>query len=194
MKTKYVCHGLISPPVNFHNNWTKWTVTSNIKICRWGGDGKRAKRASLSYIDIGIQTKSKRGTGKETKKLYAQTPMKVITYLNLALWEAVTGKTRKRNLGSGHYVRRLAHVACDSTSDQTSWTQSEASPPVPPVAESKWTHLHRSPNFHQMTSFLLRNLRVDFLESTNWENQLSSNEMMKHRTREASRVFEFFPW
>ena len=25
MKTKFVCHNLISPYVKFHNNWTKWT-------------------------------------------------------------------------------------------------------------------------------------------------------------------------
>ena len=36
MKTKYVCHGLISLHVNFHDNRTKWTVTSNIKNYRWG--------------------------------------------------------------------------------------------------------------------------------------------------------------
>ena len=36
MKTKYVCHGLISLHGNFHDNRTKLTATSNIKICRWG--------------------------------------------------------------------------------------------------------------------------------------------------------------
>ena len=40
MKIKYVCHGLISLHVNFHDNRTKWTLTSNIKICRWGGKEK----------------------------------------------------------------------------------------------------------------------------------------------------------
>ena len=33
---------LISLHANFHDNRTKLTVTSNIKICRWGGGGKRA--------------------------------------------------------------------------------------------------------------------------------------------------------
>ena len=39
MKTKYVWHGLISLHVNFHENHTKWTVISYVKICRWGGGG-----------------------------------------------------------------------------------------------------------------------------------------------------------
>ena len=43
MKNKYVCHGLISPHVNFHDNRTKWLVISNIKISRWRGKGKRAQ-------------------------------------------------------------------------------------------------------------------------------------------------------
>ena len=45
MKIKYVCNGLISLHVSFHGNRTKWTLTSNIKICRWGGGGggKRAE-------------------------------------------------------------------------------------------------------------------------------------------------------
>ena len=36
LNTKYVCYGLISLHVNFHDNRTKWTVISNWKICRWG--------------------------------------------------------------------------------------------------------------------------------------------------------------
>ena len=36
LNTKYVCHGIISRHVNFHDTRTKWTVTSSIKICRWG--------------------------------------------------------------------------------------------------------------------------------------------------------------
>ena len=35
LKIKYVFHGLISLHVNFHDNRTKWTLTSNIKNCRW---------------------------------------------------------------------------------------------------------------------------------------------------------------
>ena len=42
MKIKYVCHGLISLHVSFHDNRTEWTVTSNIKICRWGGVRKKS--------------------------------------------------------------------------------------------------------------------------------------------------------
>ena len=49
MKTKYVCHGLISLHVNFHDNRTKWTVTSNIKFCRWGG-GKRKKSPNFLFL------------------------------------------------------------------------------------------------------------------------------------------------
>ena len=44
MKTKYVCHGLISLHVNFHDNRKKRTVTSNIKIYRWGGGGGGGKK------------------------------------------------------------------------------------------------------------------------------------------------------
>ena len=47
MKTKYVCHGPVSLHVIFHDNRTKVTVTSNIKLCRWGGQGKRAKKSSF---------------------------------------------------------------------------------------------------------------------------------------------------
>ena len=37
MKTKYVCHGLISLYVNFHNNRTMSSSTNLlVKICRWG--------------------------------------------------------------------------------------------------------------------------------------------------------------
>ena len=47
METKYVCNGLISL-ANFHDNWTKRTVTSNIKVCRWGGGGKEKE----PYFDM----------------------------------------------------------------------------------------------------------------------------------------------
>ena len=36
MKTKYVCRGLISLYVNFHNNWTMWSLNLHLKVCRWG--------------------------------------------------------------------------------------------------------------------------------------------------------------
>ena len=34
--TKYACYGLISLHAKFHDNQTKWTEISNMKICRWG--------------------------------------------------------------------------------------------------------------------------------------------------------------
>ena len=40
MKTKYVCSGLISLYVNFHNNRTMWSSNLHVKICRWGGKEK----------------------------------------------------------------------------------------------------------------------------------------------------------
>ena len=40
MKTKYVCRGLISLYVNFHNNRTKLSTNFNVKFCRWGGKKK----------------------------------------------------------------------------------------------------------------------------------------------------------
>ena len=43
IKTIYPCYGLISLHVNFHDNQTKWTVFSNIKICRWGGGRKKSR-------------------------------------------------------------------------------------------------------------------------------------------------------
>ena len=36
MKTKYVCRGLISMYVNFHNNRTMQSTNLHIKFCRWG--------------------------------------------------------------------------------------------------------------------------------------------------------------
>ena len=42
MKTEYVCRGLISSYVNFHYNRTMWSTKLHVKICRWGGEGKRA--------------------------------------------------------------------------------------------------------------------------------------------------------
>ena len=34
MKIKYVCGGLISLYVNFHNNRTMWSTSLHVKICR----------------------------------------------------------------------------------------------------------------------------------------------------------------
>ena len=50
MKTKYVCRGLISLYVNFHNNRTMWSTNLHVKICRWGGEGKRALVSKVDYI------------------------------------------------------------------------------------------------------------------------------------------------
>ena len=36
MNSNYVCHGLISPHVNFHNTRLVVTVILIVKICRWG--------------------------------------------------------------------------------------------------------------------------------------------------------------
>ena len=47
MKIKYVCHGLVSLHVNFYDNRTKWTLTSIIKICRWGGEEKEPGNATI---------------------------------------------------------------------------------------------------------------------------------------------------
>ena len=41
MKTKFVCRGLISLYVNFHENWTMWSTNLLVKICRWGGGGRK---------------------------------------------------------------------------------------------------------------------------------------------------------
>ena len=46
MKTKYVCRGLISLYVNFHNNRTMWSRNLHVKICRWGGGGGERKKSS----------------------------------------------------------------------------------------------------------------------------------------------------
>ena len=46
IKTKCVCHGLISLYVNFHNNRTMWSTNLLVKTCRWGGKGKRAQLAT----------------------------------------------------------------------------------------------------------------------------------------------------
>ena len=42
MKTKYVCRGLISLYVNFHNNPIKWATNLHVKIRRWGGGRKKS--------------------------------------------------------------------------------------------------------------------------------------------------------
>ena len=44
MKTKYVCRGLISLYVNFHNNPMKWSTNLHVKICRWGGERNKSPK------------------------------------------------------------------------------------------------------------------------------------------------------
>ena len=51
MKTKYVCHSLISPHENFHNDRTMSTEPFLVKNCRWGGGGVKGKRA-LPFCDF----------------------------------------------------------------------------------------------------------------------------------------------
>ena len=45
MTTKYVRRGLISLYVNFCNNRTMLSTNLHVKICRWGGKGKRAEKS-----------------------------------------------------------------------------------------------------------------------------------------------------
>ena len=51
MKTKYVCRGLISLYVNFHNNAIKRSTNLHVKIRRWG-DGKRALMCPSSLVNM----------------------------------------------------------------------------------------------------------------------------------------------
>ena len=44
MKTKYVCLGLIGLYVYFDNNWTRWSTTLHVKICRWGEKEKEPQQ------------------------------------------------------------------------------------------------------------------------------------------------------
>ena len=48
MKTKYVCRGLISLYVKFHNNRTMWSTNLHVKICRWGEKEKEPFFITLS--------------------------------------------------------------------------------------------------------------------------------------------------
>ena len=41
MKIKYVCRGLISLYINFHNNRTMWSTNLHVKIGRWGGEERK---------------------------------------------------------------------------------------------------------------------------------------------------------
>ena len=54
MKTKYVCRGLISPYVNFHNNRTMWSTNLHVKICKWGGGKEKAPKRSSSIERVKV--------------------------------------------------------------------------------------------------------------------------------------------
>ena len=45
METKYVCRGLISLYVSFHNNRTMCSTKLHVRICRVGGGGGRRKKS-----------------------------------------------------------------------------------------------------------------------------------------------------
>ena len=49
MKTKYVCRGLISLYVNFHNNRTMWSTNLYVQFCRWGEREKEPIIATNSF-------------------------------------------------------------------------------------------------------------------------------------------------
>ena len=54
MKSKYVCRGLVSLYVYFHNNRTMWSTNLHIKLGRWGERKKsrelqKAKKFSKKY-------------------------------------------------------------------------------------------------------------------------------------------------
>ena len=51
IKTKYVCRGLSSLYVNFHNNRTMCSTNSHENICRWGGGGGGVKEKKPN-IDV----------------------------------------------------------------------------------------------------------------------------------------------
>ena len=47
MKTKYVCSGLISLYVNFHNNRTMSSTNLHVINCRWGKE-----KEPMRYVKI----------------------------------------------------------------------------------------------------------------------------------------------
>ena len=51
MPTKYVCRGLISLYVNFHNNRTMWSTNLHVKNCRWGEGKEKEPNALLWRLD-----------------------------------------------------------------------------------------------------------------------------------------------
>ena len=52
METKYVCHGLISLNVNFHNNRTMWSTNLLVKICRGGGGGEEKEPGAFNSAEV----------------------------------------------------------------------------------------------------------------------------------------------
>ena len=85
MKTKYVCRGLISLYVNFHNNWTMWSTNLHVKTCRWGGEGKRAHGLIPEWANVLFKTSlyknkhkffalSSKSGSKNTPSIYKPAP------------------------------------------------------------------------------------------------------------------------
>ena len=56
MKTRYVCHGLISLYVNFQNNRTMWSTNLLVKICRWGGGGGGGRKKSQQLLSTLVKS------------------------------------------------------------------------------------------------------------------------------------------
>ena len=53
MKSKFVCRGLISLYVNFHNNRTMWSTNFYVKTCRWG---EKEKEPTRLFVNICVKT------------------------------------------------------------------------------------------------------------------------------------------
>ena len=54
LKTKHVCHGLVSPHASFHNNWITRTKILFVKFCRWGDKEKEPGQDLLSHFFTSI--------------------------------------------------------------------------------------------------------------------------------------------
>ena len=50
MKSKYVCRGLVSLYVYFHNNRTMWSTNLHVKLGRWGEKEKEPRTAKGKKI------------------------------------------------------------------------------------------------------------------------------------------------
>ena len=90
MKTKYVCHGLISLYVNFHNNRTMWSTNLLVKICRWGEKEKEPNFHVFSYNVVKLQPTD----CKKPVKVLALFPSPPPTSLKHELYGPTSGFTR----------------------------------------------------------------------------------------------------